>query len=177
MIESNAKITVDNTDAGVVITIYPQLELWQKWILRAWLIIWTIVGMLAIMSMLKQGVGEQLIYTLVFTAFWLYFIYYAGRSIVWHQSGREYLRITNETLDYKRSWGVYGRAQSFDLNTIKNLGLVNLEGKSFAKSYQNAFWTVGGEQIGFEYLGRKVVLGLRLNEKDAKTIVKMIKVK
>ena len=77
-------------------------------------------------------------------------------------------------MDYKRSWGSYGSAVSYDLDTIKDLGLVNLSGKSFARSYQNAFWTVGGEQIGFEYLGKKVVIGLRLEEKDAKKVVKLI---
>ncbi len=174
MIESNAKITVDKTDAGTVITIYPQLDSWQTWALRIWLIIWVVVGMLGIMGMLKEGSGDQLTYTLVFVSFWLYFVYYAGRSILWHQSGKEFLRISDETLDYKRSWGLYGRVQSYDRETIKNLGLVNLDGMSFAKLYQNAFWTVGGEQIGFEYLGKKIVLGLRLTDKDAKRIVKMI---
>ena len=174
MIESNSKITVDNTDEGSVISIYPQLDTWQLWTLRLWLIAWVLLGMLAIMGMLKAGEGDQLLYAMVFGAFWLYFVYFGARSLVWHQSGREYLRIGEETLDYKRSWSTYGRAVSYDLATIKELGLVNLEGKSFAKSYQNAFWTVGGEQIGFEYLGRKVVLGLRLEENDAKMIIQMI---
>jgi hypothetical protein len=34
---------------------------------------------------------------------------------------------------------------------------------------------VGGEKIVFDYIGKKVVFGLRLTEKDAKTVVKMIK--
>ena len=66
-------------------------------------------------------------------------------------------------------------AVSYDLETLKNMELVNLDEKAFAKAYQDAFWTVGGEKIVFDYIGKKVVFGLRLTEKDAKTVVKMIK--
>lgn len=174
MIESSAKITVDNTDTGTVISIYPHLRGWQTWTLRIWLVMWVLVGLLSIMGMLQSVGSEELAYLLAFVGFWIYFIYYATRSLIWHHYGCEYLRIGEESLDYKRSWGSYGRAVSYDLATIKNLGLVNLKGKSFASTYQNAFWTIGGEQIGFEYLGKKVVLGLRLEEKDATRLVKMI---
>ena len=62
-------------------------------------------------------------------------------------------------------------AVSYDLETMKNMELVNLDEKAFAKAYQDAFWTVGGEKIVFDYIGKKVVFGLRLTEKDAKTVM------
>jgi hypothetical protein len=174
MIDSGAKISVQDTEEGQLITIYPQLKAWQKIALRVWIAIWAVTGLLGIMSMLGESVGDQYLYLFVFTVLWIYFLYYAIRSVVWHQNGHEKLRIGSENLDYKRSWGSYGKAVSYDLGTIKNLALVNLDGKTFAKTYQDAFWTVGGEKIGFEYLGKKVVIGLRLTDKEAKDVVKRI---
>lgn len=174
MIQSEAKINLDNTDEGQVIVIYPQLKSWQTIALRIWIAVWAVTGLLGIMGMLRESQGDQWVYFAIFIMLWGYFLHYAIRSIIWHQSGKEYLRITKETLDYKRSWGSYGRAVSYDLTTIKNMQLVNLDDKAFAKAYQDAFWTVGGEKIVFEYFGKKVVFGLRLTDKDAKTIVKMV---
>ena len=47
MIDSGAKINVQDTDAGKVITIYPQLKTWQKFAFRAWLAVWIVTGLLA----------------------------------------------------------------------------------------------------------------------------------
>lgn len=175
MINSDAKINVQDTDEGIVITIYPQLKTWQKFAMRAWLGIWLVTGLLAFTGMLKEAVEDQIVYMIVFMILWAYFLYYAIRSLIWHQSGSEVIRITEETLDYKRSWGTNGSAVSYDLGTIKNLDLVDLEGKAFVQTYQDAFWTVGGEKLTFDYLGKKVVFGLRLTEKEAKDVIKRIK--
>ena len=174
MIDAGAKINVQDTDAGKVITIYPQLKTWQKFAFRAWLAVWIVTGLLAFTGMLKESNQDQIVYMIVFMMLWAYFLFYAVKSLIWHQSGSEIMRISEESLDYKRSWGSYGRAVSYDLGTIKNLGLVDLEGKTFVKTYQNAFWTIGGERISFDYLGKKLVIGLRLTDKEAKDVVKLI---
>jgi hypothetical protein len=174
MIQSDAKINIDQQEDGTFVSIYPHLKSWQAIALRLWFVIWVMTGLLAFAGMLREANSDQLVYAAVFMLLWAYFLYYAGRSVFWYQYGKEFLRITSESLDYKRSWGSYGRAVSYDLSTIKDLGLVNLEGKVFAQTYQDAFWTVGSEKIGFEYLGRKIVLGLRLSDGEAKELVRII---
>lgn len=171
MIDSGAKITAEDTDHGKVIAIYPELKPWQRVALILWLILWAMSGLLAMASMLKVAQADQWVYFLVFMSLWAYFLFYGVRSMIWHLYGVEYIRIGKEFIDYKRSWGSFGRAVNYDLQNIKSLGLVNLGERSFAKSYQDAFWTVGGEKIGFEYLGKKVVIGLRLDESQAKQLV------
>lgn len=174
MIKSAAKVTVEETDAGDVITIYPKPAGWQIVALSLWAIIWTMAGVLAFVGGLKESSGDERLFLLVFMSFWAYFLFYAVRSIIWLRSGAEYLRLGAERLDYKRSWNGYGKVKSFDLQTIKNLGLVNYNDKPFAKSYNETFWTIGGEMIGFEYIGSKVVFGFKLTDAQAKDIVKRI---
>ena len=174
MIESTAKVTIDASDEGVVIAIIPDTKAWQKAALAIWSGVWTFTGVIGMVGMLKEASQEAMTFLLVFFAFWAYFLFYALRSLIWHRVGAEYIRISDENMDYKRSWGSYGTVRSYDLATMKNLGTVNYEDKKFARSYSQAFWTIGGEMIGFDYLGRKVALGFKLDEGQAKDLVRRI---
>lgn len=174
MIESAAKVTIDETDEGEVIAIIPDAKVWQKVSLALWSGIWAFTGVIGMVGMLKDAGRDTLTFLFVFFAFWVYFLFYALRSLVWHRVGVEYLRVNGEKLDYKRSWGSYGTVKSYDLGTLKNLGTVNYDDKKFARSYHQAFWTIGGEMIGFDYLGKKVAVGFKLDESQAKNIVRRI---
>lgn len=174
MIQSSAKIKIDKTDLGSVVSIYPELLIWQRFVLGFWIIAWLLSGLLGIAGMIASKSSDSIGYIVVFMGFWFYFLFFAIRSFLWNHYGKEYIRITAETLDYKRGWGKIGRAHSYDLKTIKNLGMINENKTSFAKTYQDAFWTIGGEVIGFEYIGQKIAIGLRLTDDDAKLILKSI---
>lgn len=174
MIKSGAKVSVDKTDEGTVFTIYPQIQPWQTVALVAWIVIWTICGMVLFFGASINATAEQKLFLMVFAVFWAYFLFYSVRTLMWYRSGVEYLRVGRDTLDYKRSWRTYGKVFSYDLQTMRNLGLVNYGKNTFAKTYHDAFWTLGGEMIGFEYIGKKVVLGRRLSEADAKRIIDAI---
>jgi len=53
---------------------------------------------------------------------------------------------------------------------------VNYEDKTWAKIYNDAFWTIGGETLGFEYLGKKVGLGFKMEESQVKKLLKQISI-
>jgi hypothetical protein len=170
MIQSGAKVTSDKTDEGEVIAILPEVANWQRMAIGIWLVIWVMAGILGMVGGLKSLAKDELTFLLVFAGFWFYFLFYAARSLLWMNMGAEYLRITDEHLEYKRSWNGYGSVKQYDLATIKNIGVVNYSDKTFAKSYSDAFWTIGGEMIGFEYIGQKVAVGFKLSEQDAKQL-------
>ncbi len=174
MIQSGAKVTVEETDAGTVIAILPDSSQWQRIALAVWIGVWAFTGILTMVGMLKALEKDTIPFLLVFMAFWFYFLFYAVRSLIWQRAGTEYIRLSEDTLDYKRSWNAYGQVRSYDLETIKNLGTVNYDDKKFVKTYNDAFWTIGGEMIGFEYIGKKEALGFKLSDAQAKEIVKRI---
>jgi len=174
MIQSGAKVTVEETEAGTVISIFPEPKPWQVVVLSIWLMLWVFSGILGFVGGLKEMGADDFTFLLVFMGFWAYFTFYSVRSLVWLRVGAEFIRISEDTVDYKRSWNGFGRVKSYDIDTIKNLGVVNYEDKKFAKTYNDAFWTVGGEMIGFEYIGTKVAFGFKLSETQAKDIVKRI---
>ncbi|NQV53200.1 MAG: hypothetical protein HQ500_08445 [Flavobacteriales bacterium] len=174
MIQSGAKVTVEETDAGTIIAILPDSSPWQRIALSVWSGVWVFTGILAMVGMLKELEKDTLPFLLVFMAFWFYFLFYAIRSLIWQRAGSEFLRLSEDTLDYKRTWNAYGKVRSYDFQTIKNLGTVNYDDKKFAKTYNDAFWTIGGEMIGFEYIGKKVAMGFKLSDAQAKDIVRRV---
>lgn len=174
MIKSGAKVSIEQTDEGTIITINPEIAPWQQFALGAWVVIWLICGMFIGLSLLKGVTSDEQIFYLVFLGFWGYFLFYAVRSLIWNKIGREYVRIGAENLAYKRAFGEYGKVSTYDLETVKHLGKLNYEDKTWAKVYHDAFWTVGGEQIGFEYFGKKIAFGFKLNEKQVNEILKRI---
>lgn len=174
MIKSGSKVSVEQIDETTLITISPKIEQWQVVSLGVWIVVWLFCGMFVLLSFLKGIPQEQQMFYLVFMGFWAYFLFYAIRSFIWNRIGAEHLRLTNQFLDYKRAFGSYGRVISYDLENIKNLGKVNYEDKTWAKIYNDAFWTIGGETLGFEYLGKKVGLGFKMDEAQVKKLLKQI---
>jgi hypothetical protein len=174
VIESIARVDIDERPEGTVIAIRPALKPWQRVALYTWLVLWVLSGTLAFAGMTGMQNDAQRVYAIVFLAFWAYFLFLVGRTAWWYQRGTEYLRITSDAFDYKRSWAGYGRAQHFDLGTMREVGLINHDSNLFAKTYAQAFWSIGSERIGFEYIGRKVVFGLRLSDKQSSDILRSL---
>lgn len=175
MIKSGAKVKADKTEDGLIFTIYPKLQSWQTIALASWIVIWLLCGIAVFIGSTAENENmDRQLFVFVFGAFWLYFLFYSVRAFVWSRVGAEYVRIGNETLDYKRSWNSFGRVVSYDLQTIKNPGVVNLEKNTFAKTYHDVFWTIGGETIGFEYIGKRVAFGLKVSDSDAKQILRAL---
>jgi hypothetical protein len=174
MIKSGAKVNVQETEQGLIISISPELKPWQGIALGGWLLVWVFCGVFTLLGALKGMTEDQSIFYLVFAAFWIYFFFYATRSLLWSNFGVEYIELNDEALNYKRSWNSIGRVRNYQLENIKNLGLVNYGDNKFARSYSDAFWTIGGESVGFDYFGGKVVFALKVDERGSIEIVRKI---
>ncbi len=173
LIKANAKVIVDDTESKLVVSILPNISPLQRSMLIGWLVLWVILGVATVLYYPNAPEQERTL-LIVYLAFWLYFLYTSARGLIWNLVGAEFLKVENGELMYKRSWKDYGRAIVYDGGTIKQLGVLNLDDKSFGKSYGEAFWTIGGEKLGFEYIGRKVAFGMKLTEQDASKLSKLL---
>jgi len=174
MIKSAAKVKMEQLEDGMLIHIIPQFQTWQRVSLGVWIVVWVLCGLFAMLGVLKGMSSEEQTFVFVFAAFWAYFLFYAARLLIWSQTGEELIQLGTSQLSYKKSWNGIGKIKQYDWVNIKNIGLVNYDGKTFAKSYSDAFWTMGGEMIGFESFGRKEAIGLKLDERQAKDLVKTL---
>lgn len=171
------------------IIIYPKRTRWKEALLFAWTIGFSIVGFYMIYLLFggletidnsglkgdpKEILRNQKIYVGVFVGFWIYFEYKVVKGLLWVVFGKELVRITKDTIQIKNSILTYGKLNKYFFENIKNMDLVKHERLSFGFDYENAFWRKGTDSIIFEYRGKSVSFGRKINEKDSKLLFRFI---
>jgi len=171
------------------IIIYPKRTRWKEALLFAWTIGFSIAGFYMIYLLFggletidnsglkgdpKEILRNQKIYVGVFVGFWIYFEYKVVKGLLWVVFGKELVRITKDTIQIKNSILTYGKLNKYFFENIKNMDLVKHERLSFGFDYENAFWRKGTDSIIFEYRGKSVSFGRKINEKDSKLLFRFI---
>ena len=167
------KIIITEESDTLQMEIIPSTKPWQRVMVGIWLMLWIFCGGLVIAQMVL-GPGDQRILLLVYLAFWAYFLLLGSKSFLWINYGSEKLVFKDCQFQYARNWGFYNKAQSFNLESIKNIEVVNYEGKLFTKTFNDSFWSFAGEAIVFNYFGKRWTIGAKLDEKEAKSLAKTI---
>ena len=155
--------------------INPDRNGWVISLMGAWCAMWLTIG--AVMTwaffVLELTQTEQII-IIVFMSFWFYYAQRVGRSFLWLLWGKEMLKINLTELTYKKSIRSYGKAQPYFHENISKIRLTVPKENSLQAVWENSPWVVAGERIEFDYMGKVVRLGRKLNEKDAKMLFQML---
>lgn len=162
-----------NTKTTVVIT--PENVGFVKSVIGAWFVMWTVIGAVITwyMSIAKFTEKEQII-LFVFMCFWAYYFVRVGRSFFWLIFGSENMKIDSISFTLKNSIKGYGKAHSYYIENIEKIRLSIPEKKSFQAAWENSPWIRGGERLEFDYMGKTIRFGRKLNEKDAKLLFQVI---
>lgn len=161
------RVSIERRPDGLSIVIGARLPRAKEALLVAWFIAWTLCGAYFIWS-LFQDPGKDLRNGLVvMTAFWVWFEWRIGRVMLWRLKGYEIWRLKEGVLTIKDSIIGYGKASDYFVKNIERFGTLQVEPTSWKWQLNDSFWVMGGERLGFEYIGRKVVMGKGLTEKEA----------
>ncbi len=172
------------------IIIYPKRERWKEALLFAWVIGFTFVGFYMIYLMLFGGLENidnsgikgnpeevlknQKIYLSVFIGFWVYFEYKVVYGLLWLMFGKELIKIDRDKLSIKQSIFSIGKSKKYFNDNIKKIELIEQKPFSFGFDYENAFWRKGTDTLLFDYLKKPVSFAKKLNEKDAKLLMRFM---
>lgn len=157
------------------IVINPQNIGWVKAVMGAWVGMWFAIGVVVIVSFKAFVLTQQeQIILYIFLAFWAYFAYKVISSWVWLMWGKELIKIDETTFSYKRSIRKYGKANVYLLENISKIRLFQPKENSIQAVWEKSPWIKGGERIEFDYQGKVVKLGRKLNEKDSDLLYKLI---
>lgn len=159
----------------LTIVIEPEDIGWIKGVMGAWVAMWYTIGGIVIWYYANFTLtNQEEIIVWIFLAFWGYYAVRVGRSFLWMLWGKELLKIDEVTLSYKRSTKSYGRAHRYLLENIAKIRLHQPKERSFQATWEKSPWITGGERLEFDYLGKVVRFGRKLNEKDAELLFKLI---
>ncbi len=169
------RISFKDEKSRLTIVILPEKLNWFKPLMLAWLMMWYVVGAAVVWSYFSMKLTQQeLIIIMIFAAFWIYYAQRVTRSYLWMVWGKELIKIDEASLSVKRSIKGYGKAKQFLVENIKNIKLDVPESHSFMSAWEAAPWMKGNERISFEYLGKVIRFGAKLNEKDAKLLFNLV---
>lgn len=169
------RVSIDRHADRTSVVISARLPKGKEALLVAWFACWLLAGAYIIYARTQLPEGDVLRqYLLAFLAFWLYFVVKVGRATLWRLKGFELWRLKDGVLTIKDSIFGYGKANTYFVENIQKLGALNIDVTSFKHQVNDSFWTIGGERLGFEHLGRKVIFGKGLNEGEAKRVLSVL---
>ncbi len=169
------RISFSDEKLKTTIVIHPKDIGWLKSLMGAWVSMWLTMGAIVIWAYFSLPLEEQeTIIIFIFLAFWAYYAFKVTKSWFWMMWGKELIKIDEATLSYKKSVRKYGKSASYLVENISKIRMHKLEAKSFQAAWEKSPWIVGGERLEFDYMGKVVKFGRKLDEKDAKLLFKLL---
>ena len=158
------KISYKSEGSLLSVVILGRIERWQEALMGAWLLLWIICGSLVIRQFFLISQRETRMLLLIFLVFWLYYLWRVGRTFLFRLGGNELIRIEDDTLSVKRSIYTFGKAKTYYLENIGPIETINLSKSSFAYTFENAWWVMGGEKLSFDHQGRTVKFAMQIED-------------
>ncbi len=170
------RVSVERKDGRTSVVISARLSRGRETLLVTWAVAWFLCGAYIIYARMQLAVGDPVRqYLLVFLAFWTYYMVLVGKAALWRLNGFELWRIKDGTLTVKDSLFGYGKARSYFVDNIQKLGLLAVDERSWKWQLDQSGWMIGGERLGFEHLGRKIIFGKGLSDEEARQLVPLLK--
>jgi hypothetical protein len=169
------KVSYVADPSSLQIIVLGKIVRWKEALIFAWLLAWIFCGIYVIRELTITTDRDTRLMLMVFLFFWGYYLWRVGKVWLYRRGGNELIRIDGDTLVLKRSFFTYGSAKTYEVKSIENLKPIDLSKRSFAYSYENGWWILGGEKIGFDYKGRFVKFGMQLSDADTSRVYKLLK--
>ncbi len=152
-----------------------KIESWKEALLGAWFLAWIFIGVVVMYTYFQATDREMRMMLIIFLIFWSYYFWKVGRVWLFRRGGNELIRIQGEILVLKRSFYTYGKTKTYYIEMIQDFAPVELSKSSFAYTYENGWWVLGGEKLGFSYQGKFVKFGMQLSDPDTMQVFKLIR--
>lgn len=155
--------------------IYPERKAMVTGLMGAWVAMWWSIGAIITWSWFTfKFTDQEKIILFVFMVFWAYYAIRVTRSFFWLLWGNEYLKVDEIAFTLKRSVKGYGKAVPYYLENIQKMSVTVPKENSFQAIWEASPWVRGGERLEFEYLGKTIRFGRKLNEKESKLLFNLL---
>lgn len=168
------RVSFVDDNKKTTIVIYPDGNTWNKAFMGAWFFMWlTIGGVMGWSFTLKLTDQEQLI-VIIFLTFWAYYAYRVGRVFFWLMWGKEMLKIDETGVTIRKPIKGYGKSTVYFLENIKSVRIQQPKENSLQDVWEKSPWIFGGERLEFDYTGKVVRFGRKLEDKEVKLLFNLV---
>jgi hypothetical protein len=173
------RISFVDSDTKTTIVVTPENVGFYKAMIGAWFAMWAVIGFTMIWAWntfeMKPTMRETLSFMfLIFMLFWAYYLIRVGRMFFWLLYGSENIKLDKIALTIKTSIKGYGRARQYYLENIQKIRINVPNEGSFQATWENSPWIRGGERLEFDYMGKTVRFGRKLNEQESKQLFQLL---
>lgn len=165
---------VDDKQKTTVV-IYPEDVSWIRALIGAWVAMWYTIGATVIWATFTLTLtNQEWLILIIFLCFWFYYAIRVTRSFLWLLWGKELIKIDEVSLSYKKSIKSYGKANKYFLENISKIRIFQPKERSLQAAWEASPWVGGGERLEFDYMGKVIRFGRKLEPKDAEQLFKFI---
>lgn len=172
------RISFVDEKTKTTIVIEPDKNFWINGLMGAWLAMWFSIGFIVIWAMNSLTLTKQeSIILVVFLSFWAYYAFKVSRSFLWLLYGKELIKIDETAFHFKKSIKSYGKNIPYFFENISDFSVKIPEKNSLQFVWESSPWVNGGERLVFQYFGKEIFFGRKLNEQDAKLLFNLVRKK
>lgn len=137
--------------------------------------LWLIGGIAIGINYFRIEDHNTKVFILVWLAFWFYFSYVIGKAFLWQWNGKELIKVRDGKLIYKKDVSGRGFVIDYKIPEMKNIRKYGEKTPGWLKTFGGDYWSVDCDSIAFDYEGKEIPLGYKLNEKEQEQILKLLK--
>lgn len=165
------RVTLTQSPEAAEILITGDIDRWKVSALSAWLLAWLFCGAVVIREFVLNDAREFRLVLFVFLVFWAYYFWRIGKVWLYRKSGYEKIRITPGEVTLSRKTAGKVRPARYFIENIPAIQRIDIPEKSFAYTFENQWWVLGGEKVGFDYDGKFVRFAMQLDEKETREVI------
>ncbi len=169
------RVSILKEDGLFSLVILPTTDKKKLGLMLLWLLAWTVCGIIVFLNYFKLSNKEAKLFVLVYLSFWFYYEYKITKAFLWKSSGKEKLWIKNNILFYQREVSGRGKINQYNLDLVSDLGIIEVDKKRFADSFNQSFWVKGGERLEFKSQSKMIGFGMQISDEEAKQILKELR--
>ncbi len=139
--------------------------------------LWLIGGIVIGVNYFRIDDHNTKLFILVWLAFWCYFSYVIGKAFLWQYNGKELIKVRDGKLIYKKDVSGRGFVLDYEIAEMKDLRKYGEKSPEWIKRFGGDYWSVDCDSIAFDYQGKEIPLGYKLNEFEQGEILKLLKTK
>src|SRR5690554_5763805 len=168
------KVSYSKENGRLQILILGKIERWKESLILGWLLAWIFCGGVVINEFLKSDDRDMKMMLFLFLIFWAYYLWRVVRMFLYRRGGNELIKIEDGVMWLKKSFFTYGKSKQYNLNQIVDLKAIELKKSSMSYAYENGWWVLGGEKIGFTYNGSFVKFAMQIDERVRDKLIQLI---
>ena len=169
------RILFEQDDDTLKVTIEQGIPAGQMSLLSIWLLLWLSLEVVVLYFWTQEptqgnaGIGYS-----IYSAFWAFFAFRIGKVWMWRRRGKELIVVNRKGMSIALAFGQRGLPDFFAHGRYSAPKRIQENPQQILRTFEKAFWSLGGETLQFDSGKRTMVMGKQLSEKDASALLKMM---